>query len=213
MPCAKWVTSLARAPALCSTRRTASSTPTDSSLGVEGTFALWTASLPSTSTASVKVPPTSTPRSMRSAYDRYAARKLQLQPGAIRAPGEQVRLGRQCAVLGLCEVLVGRAVAVARKRRALACRPLARRCAALRGCPADRRVDLVGVFGEELLCEPDVAGHDPVDVSLDRHREIVPDVAEQGPRRASEVVPVRRQAADYSLAGAQHSRVIASWRK
>ena len=63
IPWAKTSTSAAPAPARSSTASTARITPSDSSRGVVGTLAVCTA--PSSSrTASVKVPPTSTPKSM-----------------------------------------------------------------------------------------------------------------------------------------------------
>jgi hypothetical protein len=64
MPCAKASTSPACAPASWSARSTAAMTPRDWSSGVVGALAVCTT--PSaTRTASVKVPPTSTPRSIR----------------------------------------------------------------------------------------------------------------------------------------------------
>jgi hypothetical protein len=56
------------------TARTASSTPTDCSPGVEGTLAVWRAPSAPRSTASVKVPPTSTPRSMHADYAAASSR-------------------------------------------------------------------------------------------------------------------------------------------
>ena len=52
------------APAAASAASIAATTPRDSSPGVVGTFAVCSRS-PSSSAASVKVPPTSTPSSMR----------------------------------------------------------------------------------------------------------------------------------------------------
>ncbi len=81
--------------------------------GVEGTLAVWTAESSPTSTASVKVPPTSTPRSM----------SRETTGGSRR---------RELAILGVGQVLVGGAVAVVGQRHALAGGALAGRGAALR---------------------------------------------------------------------------------
>ncbi len=63
VPWANSSTSLASAPARSSTAWTAFSTPSDWSSGVVGAFAV-TRRPPTASTASVKVPPTSTPSSI-----------------------------------------------------------------------------------------------------------------------------------------------------
>ena len=104
------------APARSSAASTAASTPSDWSSGVVGALAV-TSRPPTASTASVKVPPTSTPSSIgRGRYDRRAA----------DAP-----LCGERDLLGLGQVLVRRAVAVVRQRHALAGRAAARRRAAL----------------------------------------------------------------------------------
>src|SRR4051794_13691961 len=67
MPWTKRSTSSALAPALSSAAFTASITPSDWSLGVLGALAVIRRS-PSSSAASVNVPPTSTPRSIAATY-------------------------------------------------------------------------------------------------------------------------------------------------
>ena len=75
----------------------------------------------------MKVPPTSTPRSIgRSLCERRAASRAAEVAAALARSG-----GRQLAILGVGQVLVGGAVAVVRQRRALAAAPLrvvARHC-------------------------------------------------------------------------------------
>src|SRR4051812_3876648 len=144
VPCANVSTPSADSPAFSSTALTASSTPSDWSSGVVGAFAV-TSRPPTASTASVKVPPTSTPRSMMG--------------------GDGIYLGGKLNVLGLGEVLVGRAVAVVRQRRALA-----RRAAARGGAALEALGDRVG--REVLACEGHVGVADLVDPQLRRHREV-----------------------------------------
>jgi hypothetical protein len=62
VPCITWPIASGSTPALSHTRAIPFNTPTDESSGVEGTFAVYSAPLPvSTSSTSVNVPPTSTP--------------------------------------------------------------------------------------------------------------------------------------------------------
>ncbi len=77
IPWAKDSTAPASRPARRSTSSTAAITPADWSSGVVGSFAVWTDS-PSSRTASVKVPPTSTPSSMRRSYraQRQSSRRV-----------------------------------------------------------------------------------------------------------------------------------------
>ena len=149
----------ASAPARSSTAATARSTPRCSSDGVEGTLAVWTVPSGPTRTASVKVPPTSTPEEhARSLRERFQGRPAGAPPDGggqrlSRDPRRRCRRLRrgELAVLGVSEVLVGRAVAVARERRALAGRAFAGGRAAARRRAADGRVALVRVGFEELL--------------------------------------------------------------
>src|SRR5579863_448993 len=148
IPCAKRSTSPASTPAPSSTARTAAITPRDCSAGVVGTFAVCTVAAP-TSTASVKVPPTSTPSSISEAYARRTI------------PKEQPLRRQRLAVLGVGEVLVRRAVPVVRQRRALACRALAGRRAALQRLVAHRRARRLRVLHQIALREAHVADDHP----------------------------------------------------
>src|SRR5262249_48056360 len=117
------------APARRRTSSTTAITPSDWSDGVVGAFAVWRRS-PSSRAASVKVPPTSTPRSIAGRYLRHgfairsrryaAAQHKSLRPPAFAPQVErplrrcQLRVGFEA----LLEVLVRRAVVPARQRLA-----------------------------------------------------------------------------------------------
>src|SRR5689334_1099673 len=90
--------------------------------------------------------------------------------------------GGELLILGLGEVLVRRAVAVARERNPLARRALAGGRATPRRRAADRCVTLERVRRDELLRGLDVAVYDAVHVRLRRHREVAADVPEQRAR-------------------------------
>ena len=117
-------------------------TPSDWSSGVVGALAVSTRP-PATSTASVNVPPTSTPSSMAG---NVPGPPLRAPAGAsVRLAGavgaglrrDHLRHGRELELLGLGQVLVRRAVAVVRQRHALARRALARRRPALQRVAVD----------------------------------------------------------------------------
>src|SRR3954447_16680994 len=169
IPCAKSVTSSACSPARANADSTAAMTPADWSPGVVGAFAVTTRS-PTTSTASVKVPPTSTPR---------------------RARGPLLG-GDELALFGLCQVLMRRAVSVVRQRVALT------RGAATSGRAALERIAVGVVAVARLAGQPfvgvgEVGGDDAPHLGLRAHREMHPDVVEERPRRPREVVAVGHQ--------------------
>src|SRR4051794_30253751 len=151
MPCAKARTSPASRPARSSAARTAAITPSDWSSGVLGALAVTRRPSSSARTASVKVPPTSTPRS--TGRGRYALSR----DGLFELLG-----GRQ--------MLVRRAVAVVRQRHALARRPLARRRTALERVAVDV-VAVLRLLVEPVLGELQVARHRRAHPSLLAHRE------------------------------------------
>src|ERR1700740_3282514 len=189
IPCAKRRSCAGSEPAFDSTAATASSTPSASSAVVVGSLALRTSPPAVTSTASVNVPPTSTPRSTPPAYAGRA--------GARARPALR---GGELLVLGLRQVVVRRAVAVVRERSALAGRALARGRAALRRRAADRRVALERMGLDELLGRVDVAVYALVQVGQRRHRELAADLPEQRARRPREVVAVGGKTGYHGLA-------------
>src|SRR5262249_44845251 len=63
---------------------------------------------------------------------------------------------------------------------------------------------------EVVAREGHVAVADLVDAHLGGHREVDPDVVEQGFRRPGEVVPVRRESLYARFARAQHALVVRS---
>jgi glucosamine-6-phosphate deaminase len=133
-------------------------------------------------------------------------------PGGAPAPRGPVHPGRggsggELEVLGLGQVLVRRAVAVVRERRALARRALARARPALQGVAVDVEARLRGL-SQELVGECQVALHDVQHARLRAHREVGADVVEQGFGGVGEVVTVGRQALDRRLAGSEHAPVI-----
>src|SRR4051794_26834711 len=163
MPCANASTSAASRCARSSAARTAAITPRDWSSGVLGALAVTRRPSSRARTASVNVPPTSTPSSI-AGRGRYEVR----------------RLGRDRLLdfLGRREMLMRRAVAVVRQRHALAGRALARRGAALQRVA----VDVVAVLRlalQPLLGERDEARHRHADARLLPHRKVDADVVEQ----------------------------------
>src|SRR5215218_9847377 len=105
-------------------------------------------------------------------------------------------------------MLVGRAVAVLRQGHALAGRALAGRRATLELAPG--QLHRGGrARGQVVAREAHVAVDDAVHVQLRGHREVRADVVEERARRAGEVVPVGREAADRGLTRAQHALVVA----
>ena len=99
MPWAKLATSRGPMPARSSTSATAAITPSDWSAGVVGTFPVKTPA-GEASTASVNVPPTSTPSDQRVgaelAASRHGAANLALS-AAGRAPEHQGRVRFRCS--------------------------------------------------------------------------------------------------------------------
>src|SRR3954469_16381535 len=210
MPCARISTSSGVAPAASSAARTASITPSDWSRGVLGALAVCRRS-PATSTASVNVPPTSTPSSM--AADRTAAAP-RASCGVTAGPrgalgGDRSGHRHDLDLLRLGQVLVRGAVAVGVQRHALA------RRAAARGRPALERV-AVGVEPgarkalEHVLRRGHVAvDHMPhprpgADVEVRAH------VAEEGARGAGEVVLIGHEALDGRLTCVKDGLVLLS---
>src|SRR4051812_8616225 len=178
MPCTKRSTSSGRVPAFSSAASTAWITPSDWSRGVLGAFAVITRS-PSSRTASVNVPPTSTPRSIGPTYRSTPA------SGA----GAYCYRSGSRADERLLEVLVRRAVLRARQRHALAGRALARRRVAAQGRAVERdalALALVHVLGGDRH----VALDRLVDAQLRLDREVHAHVVEERSRRAGEVVAV-----------------------
>ena len=131
----------ASAPARRSTSSTAAITPSDWSSGVVGSFAVWTVS-PSKRTASVKVPPTSTPSSIRRRY----ARQRHPRGGRPVRPEDDV----DAVQLGVDRREVGAQVAAAR-------------LLALQRAGGDRRGERVGVAAQlaQLLGAPQRPGQPP----------------------------------------------------
>src|SRR4051794_35704193 len=151
MPWAKTSMSPGSAPAASSAPRTASITPSDWSFGVLGALAVWRRS-PETSTASVNVPPTSTPSSMgREATARRPAAGARGYEG-MAGPLRGDRRGRRhdLDLLRLGQVLMRGAVAIDVQRHSLARRPATRRRAALERVAVDIEAGARHA-GEDLL--------------------------------------------------------------
>src|SRR4051794_2080223 len=191
MPWAKSVTSDARAPARSNTASIAASTPSDWSAGVVGALAVTTRP-PATSTASVNVPPTSTPRSTGRRY----------RPVLVRS-----ELGRdQFCLFRLSEMLMRRAVAVVRQRVALAGGAATRRRAALHRVAA-RVVALARLAGQPLVGGGQIRRDHAEDAGLGAHREMHADVVEERPCGPGKVMPIRHQPLDRLLAGLENGFV------
>src|SRR3954468_13014311 len=214
MPWAKTLTSSGFAPAASSAAETASITPSDWSLGVLGALAVCRRS-PTTITASVNVPPTSTPRSIgRDATSRPPPRPRRRHAGAWRARGGGLRGDRRghrhaLDLLRLGQVLVRRAVAVGVQRYPLARGAATGRRAALQriavGVEAGAREALEHLPGRRHVAGDDVPHARPVaDV------EVGPHVAEERARRAGEVVLVGDEAPDGRLARVKDRFVLLS---
>src|SRR4051812_15354334 len=127
---------------------------------------------------------------------------------AIAGGGYRQLRGGGDDLVRLGEMLVRRAVAVLRQRRALAGRTATRRRPAL----DPTAFDVVAGHRhrrEVVLGERHVALYDEVDALLRRHREVDPDVVEQGLGRFREVVPVGSEAVDRRLTGTQHTLMVA----
>ena len=140
------------ASARSSALRTAASTPSDWSSGVVGAFAVYSRP-PAASTASVNVPPTSTPSSM-------GAGKLSALRARVSAPN---------AAWIVLRSRPGAGATGSSRCAAAACAGTACRGAWSRGTPAgpvDRRAS------EVVLGERHVAVDDLVDAELRRHREV-----------------------------------------
>src|SRR5439155_6366922 len=216
MPWAKPLTSAGAAPAEASTASTAAMTPRDWSAGVVGALAVCRRP-EATSTASVNVPPTSTPRSMSAEAiggARACGGRAVRGTGAAACARDQdpgrSRLGRERLVhldlLRLCEVLVRRAIAVLVQRDALA------RCAAARGGAALHRIAVRVEAAarhpiDDRLRDVDIAGDDLPRARLRGHRDVGADVVEERSRRAREVVPVGDEPLDGRLPRAKHALV------
>src|SRR5262245_46416021 len=214
MPWAKTSMSSGLAPAASSAARTASIAPSDWSFGVLGALAVCRCS-PATSTASVNVPPTSTPSSMareRTAAAPARARRcdqVRVMAGLRRSclGGDRRRHRHDLDLLRLGKVLVRRAVAVAVQRHALARRAAAGGRAALQRVPvgveSGARQSIERVRGAGHIALNDAPHTGPrADV------EMRADVAEQRPRRAGEVVLVADHAFDRRLTGAKDRFVL-----
>src|ERR1700743_3403132 len=172
-------TALASAPGRSSTARTAATTAYAWSLGDVGALAV--IRRPSTaSTASVKVPPTSTPRSIH----RTLPLRCPREPRA-RASGPNYLLSlcgeRLGQFLGLRQMLMGRAIAVVGQGH-----PLARRALAGAGTALQRfavQVEpVVRLRAQELVGEPQVLLDHMQDAGLRAHREVGAHVVEQRSR-------------------------------
>src|SRR5512133_2563111 len=164
IPWAKASTRSALAPARRRAASTAAITACDWSSGVVGTFAVCRCS-PSKTTASVNVPPTSTPKSTSRSYLSEAPQTTRPRTKPRPSPASDALLrGERRQLHRLLEVLVGRAVVHPRQRVALTRRALAGRGPALarNAVQAQVRRQLL----EELDREADVALDDLVDVEL-----------------------------------------------
>src|SRR5688500_10297603 len=178
MPWTKRPTSDVLAPARSSTACTASSTPADWSSGVLGAFAV-TSPSGAASTASVKVPPTSTPRTRSGSHDLRRTLEVVL------------------------EVLVGRAVLAARERHALARGALAGSGVAAQRAAVERDARagvLVDVPDRELHVALDDGEHAQLAADREEHADLV----EQRARGTREVVAVGGEPLHRGLARAQH---------
>src|SRR3954468_6182900 len=218
MPWAKTLTSSGFAPAASSAAETASITPSDWSLGVLGALPVCRRS-PTTITASVNVPPTSTPRSIgRDATSRPPPRPrrphAKAAAGAWRARGGGLRGDRRghrhdLDLLRLGQVLVRRAVAVGVQRHPLARGAATGRRGALArvavGVEAGAREALEHLPGRRHVAGDDVPHARPVaDV------EVGPHVAEERARGAGEVVLVGDEAPNGGLARVKHLFLLLS---
>src|SRR5829696_5322562 len=194
MPWVKPWTSCGSDPARPRTSSTAAITPRDWSSGVLGTLAVWSTS-PSSSAASVKVPPTSTPSNIAPTY-RGDARCRQVcaapDPPGGRAHTYPGNLGCRRLDLadleGLLEVLVRGAVVPTGPRLALARRALASAGQAAALLTVENHVRRQGI--EKLLEPLDVPLDDHVDAYLLGEREVLPNLAEQRLRRAREIAAI-----------------------
>ena len=179
----------------------------DWSSGVVGALAV--ISRPSTaSTASVNVPPTSTPRSIAAPY-RVGARRNPRAPRQRAQLSDPARLTRRAAgdLLGLGQMLMGRAVAVVGQRH-----PLARGALTGAGATLQRvavQVEAVAAAArEELVGAASGTLDDAQDARLRAHREVRADVGEQRPRRPREVMPIGRQPLHGGFARPQHTLMV-----
>src|SRR4051812_29464561 len=191
MPCANVSTSCGSRCARSSAARTASITPRDWSSGVLGALAVTRRPSSSARTASVNVPPTSTPNSI-----------VGRDPTAYGVLGRD----RLLDLLGRREMLVRRAVAVVRQRYALTRGALARGGATLQRVA----VDVVAVLRltlQPLVGELDEARDRRAHARLLAHRKVDADVVEQRAGGTLEVVAVRRQPFHRRLTGAKDRRM------
>src|SRR5918999_3609551 len=223
MPCTKRSTSSASALAAASASRTASTTPSDWSAGGVGALPV-TSRSPVSRTASVKVPPTSTPRitpgtlpgndegGPRAAFEECSLHRRLEWTGGSRELSLFLYLRRDDPEV-LLEMLVRRAVLAAGQRYALAGGPLAGAGVAAQWAAVEGHAGL-GLAVDVVRGQLDMAFDNPEDADLLRHREVPPHVVEESLHRLGEVVTVECQALHGRLASAKetlpgHAHVLA----
>src|SRR5262249_37175141 len=136
IPWEKPRTCAAARPARSSAAWTAAITPSDWSCGVVGAFAV-TIRPSNATTASVNVPPTSTPSSIRGGTLTRRGSRAPRSRGPRHPPQRTSGRERRLELLGLGEVLVRRAVAVVRQWHPLTGRALPGTRPALQRIPVD----------------------------------------------------------------------------